>query len=69
MTYILKVNSQDLYLGPARVGQIRGPLANAFAFNSYDDANWLRNKFGLKTRYSIESITDKDLFTARLKGK
>ena len=69
--FILKVNdnAEDLYLGPCRIGQIRGPLSNAFAFKSYDDANWLRNKFGLKSRYSIEFMTDKELFAAKLKGK
>jgi len=71
MPHVLKVADQaaDLYLGPARVGQIRGPLTNAFTFNTYNDADWLRNKFGLRSRYNIEFMTDKELFAAKLKGK
>ncbi len=71
MPHLLKIKDERTpqYLGPAKIGNLRGPLCNAYAFKSYNDASWLRGKFGLKSKYSIEFITEKELFAAKLKGK
>lgn len=69
MPHILKVNDQALYLGSARVGHIRGPLSNAYIFDSHHIAYSLRDALSLHSRYDIVFVTKKDLFTAKLKGK
>jgi hypothetical protein len=70
MKYLLKVKeNMTLYLGPVEVGNLRGTIENAYAFDTYKDASWLRAKYGLKSRYSIVEMSEKDLFAARLKGK